>query len=476
MRGKAAGLVLLLTALARPAILRTQEKPLTQDQVMGLVRNNLGDESGAKLVEQRGLDFQPSEEFLQTLRRAGASDAFLKAVRSARFKALSGPAASRPLSRFQLLALLAKEVPSQRVAILVEERGIDFKPADGFLEAVEMAGADQTLLQTLRRAQPVRALRPANTPAEEAAKAEQEFRAALEAEPEKPALHLFLGYALAQQQKLDEAMTEYREALRLNPSFVAARIYLGSALFRKGDVDGAIGEYREALRLNPKSAVAHTSLGNALAIKGDLAGAMAECRQALSLDPNNWAAHLELGSLMRRQGDIDGAAAEAREALRIDPDLAVAHFELGLALEAKRDRQSALEQYRLAADLAPDVGTYRQNYERISRLLHKPVLPAATSGPVYSVGGGVSAPVPVFTPNPPYSEQARHAKYQGTVVLWIVVDPQGNVADVRVTKSLGLGLDEKAVETVRTWKFKPALRNGVPVPVRLSLEVTFRLF
>jgi TonB family protein len=99
-----------------------------------------------------------------------------------------------------------------------------------------------------------------------------------------------------------------------------------------------------------------------------------------------------------------------------------------------------------------------------------------TGGGPYSVGGGITAPIPIYKPEPAYSEEARKAKYQGTVVLWIVVDAQGNVTDSRVVRPLGLGLDEKAVETVRTWKFKPALRNGVPVPVRVIVEVTFRLF
>jgi TonB family protein len=97
-------------------------------------------------------------------------------------------------------------------------------------------------------------------------------------------------------------------------------------------------------------------------------------------------------------------------------------------------------------------------------------------GGVYSVGGGVSEPIPIFKPDPAYSEEARKAKYQGTVVLWIVVDAAGAVTDCRVVKPLGLGLDEKAVETVRTWKFKPAQRNGTPVPVRVMVEVSFRLF
>lgn len=97
-------------------------------------------------------------------------------------------------------------------------------------------------------------------------------------------------------------------------------------------------------------------------------------------------------------------------------------------------------------------------------------------GGAYSVGGGVSAPIPIYQPEPAYSEEARKAKYQGTVVLWIVVDASGAVVDSKVAKPLGLGLDEKAMETVRTWKFKPAMKNNVPVPVHVMVEVSFRLF
>jgi len=97
-------------------------------------------------------------------------------------------------------------------------------------------------------------------------------------------------------------------------------------------------------------------------------------------------------------------------------------------------------------------------------------------GGAYSVGGSVTAPIPIYKPEPPYSEEARKAKYQGTVVVLIVVDTQGSVTDARVVKPLGLGLDEKALDTVRTWKFKPGMRNGIPVPVRVMIEVSFRLF
>ena len=99
-----------------------------------------------------------------------------------------------------------------------------------------------------------------------------------------------------------------------------------------------------------------------------------------------------------------------------------------------------------------------------------------TGGGAYSVGGNVTAPIPIYKPDPPYSEEARKAKYQGTVVVLIVVDALGSVADARVVKPLGLGLDEKAIETIKTWKFKPGLKNGTPVPVRIMVEVSFRLF
>jgi TonB family protein len=97
-------------------------------------------------------------------------------------------------------------------------------------------------------------------------------------------------------------------------------------------------------------------------------------------------------------------------------------------------------------------------------------------GDVFSVGGLVSEPIPIYSPEPAYSEEARKAKFQGIVMLWVIVDAQGNVRNVQISKHLGMGLDEEAVKTVSTWRFKPALRQGVAVPVRAQVEVSFRLF
>ncbi len=97
-------------------------------------------------------------------------------------------------------------------------------------------------------------------------------------------------------------------------------------------------------------------------------------------------------------------------------------------------------------------------------------------GGVFKVGGGVSAPRALSTPDPEYSEEARKAKYQGTVVLWLVVDQYGRPQNLRVARSLGLGLDEKAIEAVRQWKFEPAMKDGRAVAVQINVEVNFRLY
>src|SRR5215813_4901667 len=97
-------------------------------------------------------------------------------------------------------------------------------------------------------------------------------------------------------------------------------------------------------------------------------------------------------------------------------------------------------------------------------------------GGVFRVGGGVSAHRDLNTPDPEYSEEARKAKYQGTCVLWLIVDSQGKPRDIKVARSLGLGLDEKAIEAVRNWRFDPAMKDGKPVAVQINVEVSFRLY
>jgi periplasmic protein TonB len=100
-----------------------------------------------------------------------------------------------------------------------------------------------------------------------------------------------------------------------------------------------------------------------------------------------------------------------------------------------------------------------------------------TGGGAFRPGtGGVGYPSCVYCPSPEYSEDARKAKYQGTVVLQVVIQPDGHATNISVVKSPGLGLDEKAMEAVKTWRFKAALGpTGTPVATVTTIEVNFRL-
>jgi len=100
----------------------------------------------------------------------------------------------------------------------------------------------------------------------------------------------------------------------------------------------------------------------------------------------------------------------------------------------------------------------------------------ADTGEVYRIGGGVKAPRPASTPDPKYTDPARLARFQGTVILAMVIDRTGHPKEVIVLRPLGFGLDDMAVAAVNGWRFKPAERDGNPIAVRMRVEISFRLY
>jgi TonB family protein len=95
---------------------------------------------------------------------------------------------------------------------------------------------------------------------------------------------------------------------------------------------------------------------------------------------------------------------------------------------------------------------------------------------LHYVGDGITPPKAKSSPDPEYSEEARKGKYMSVVRIAGTVDPLGSFTDLCVVQAAGSGLDEKAIETVKTWKFEPATLRGEPVAVRLNVEVSFRLY
>jgi protein TonB len=91
----------------------------------------------------------------------------------------------------------------------------------------------------------------------------------------------------------------------------------------------------------------------------------------------------------------------------------------------------------------------------------------------YRVGRGVRAPKATHAPDPEYSQATRQKKLQGTVALALIVDQSGKPSTIIVTQSFGHGLDEKALDAVRTWAFNPATFQGQPVPVGINVHFNF---
>ncbi len=97
-------------------------------------------------------------------------------------------------------------------------------------------------------------------------------------------------------------------------------------------------------------------------------------------------------------------------------------------------------------------------------------------GDLYATGNGVSMPRAIYSPEPEFSEEARRSKYQGEVTLLATIGADGRTRDLLVVRSLGMGLDEKAIAAVRTWRFEPAKKDGRPVAVQMNIIVSFHLF
>jgi protein TonB len=97
-------------------------------------------------------------------------------------------------------------------------------------------------------------------------------------------------------------------------------------------------------------------------------------------------------------------------------------------------------------------------------------------GGVMHPGGEITKPDLIYAPDPEFSEEARRAKFSGNVLVYLWVDEHGNPSHVRVIRGIGMGLDEKAVEAVRQYKFKPAMLHGKPVKVDMDVDVDFHIF
>lgn len=178
-----------------------------------------------------------------------------------------------------------------------------------------------------------------------------EFREVLRIDPLDADGHHNLGNALARQGRLEEAVDQFHEALRIHPGHAKAHYDLGNALARQGLLETALIHFREALRYSPRNASAHYNAGRILLERRKLEDAMDHFRQALLVDPAHVKAHYYLAMALAEQGDFEGAGKEFREALRVEPYLAPAHEGLARVLSAQGKKDEAVQHYQEAMRL-----------------------------------------------------------------------------------------------------------------------------
>jgi len=388
--------------MAGPAMLsaspQASQAPLSKEQVLGLVRNQLGDETGARAIRERGIDFEPTEDFLGALKSVGASDAFIAAIEAA-FEAWkttrhpaaeqpgthpqapathpqapatppiaptpgAPPAAQTPLDFEQILDLMINKIPSPRMAALVKERGIDFHADEGTLSLFESLGAKDDLLKALRSAKMLSQGWQVDRATEKihAQLAEADYTEKLQRDPKNHIVRTALFFARSTQGKKDGGVELFREGVRLEPNDAWSHTMLAMAL-GVDNREEAGQELRKAIRLQPNFYLAHEFLAGLLETEKDWKPAIVEFREVARLKPD-WAdPHVHIGKILSENlEDHDGAIHEYQQATRLDSNNDDVFWNLGEQLMYWKDNPAeAIAPFRTACELDPDNYTYHHS-------------------------------------------------------------------------------------------------------------------
>lgn len=318
-RIRQSGLIFVALLVITSGSFAWSQKPLTQQQILGLLQGGVASQRIAFLVSARGIDFEVTPELLQTLKDDGAQKDLLNALQQAN-----------------------KQVSPQAEIFAEKNR-----------QAKEEVAQGKSLLE--RKIWP---------------QAEGALRRAIQLDPTDPAAHFYLGHALSEEKHWDQAVAEYRETILLAPDSAPAHCNLGNALLAKHELKEAIEQYQEALSLDSKDEKAAYGLGVVFYHQGNMPTAAKQFRTSVELDPTDIDAICALGLTLFRQNDLPGALKEYRRALRLNASNATAHAGVAYVLLKQGQRQAALKEFRLAASLAPGDVSYRSTYIKLRQQLN----------------------------------------------------------------------------------------------------------
>lgn len=372
-----------------------------------------------------------------------------------------------PLSKDEVLDLLTSKTPSKVIISTIQQNGIAFQPTPQVLEEFRKAGADKAVLAALREAwhadtpkplgdKEIRMMLAEDVPSENIASAVLQrgidFQPAgnyleeLRSEGAKDGLIDMLRAAVPRPFSKDELVQQLRA--RMDQDWIAQKIQQRGIDFEPGNENlqvlrnaGARAPLLETIR-NSKRAKPFVAQTPPVPLGPKLASPLVEGKPA---------------TLICEPSDSDV------------PVFAVPN-DLGKIVARLKCREHVTFLGRVVAPPGVDRIRYADGKEGF-------VASSYLEVPIATPGGGVTAPSKIYCPDPPYTPEARHDRIEGVVQLWIIIDAQGNVSDIReISKLLGGGLDKSAIDTVKTWRFNPSTREGAPVPVRVMVEVSFHLY
>jgi TonB family protein len=279
--------------------------------------------------------------------------------------------------------------------------------------------------------------------------------------------------AYAQQRKYGEAQKLLETGLAIreqtsgpqSATYAAGLVKLGDLALRRRQPKEAEAFYTKAISLGDRPEVVPALLYLGMH-QTDYEQAFGYFQRALNVDnsgPDATRALMWMALTRQRQDRIPDAEGFFNDAISRGSSIAAGNaMEMYARLMETQGRKSDADAMHARAQ-----ETWKANRPPAT------AVPAAST--VYKVGGGTSAPSLLSKIEPEYSEEARAMKYSGTAVLSIEVGPDGLAYNIQPVKSLGFGLDQKAIEAIQQWKFNPGIKDGQPVTVKATIEVNFRL-
>jgi TonB family protein len=288
------------------------------------------------------------------------------------------------------------------------------------------------------------------------------------------------GIQLYQQGDAVGAIKVLKEALKMHPDDADAWYYLGLALNSQGLIAEARTRFVRLIELRPDSFDAHAKLAYALILANKPESAVAMGQRAIELGDQSPEAHYAIAEANFRTDSPEKAIQEAEAALLMKPDFlpalitkSLAHFQLKQYSEAA----DSLDKFLASSPDNVDANVWSDQLRAMrDRALKSTATPAA-SEPTVLTGKGVTQKARVLSkPEPSYTEAARYAGVEGSVVLRGVFSSDGEVKHLEVIRALGYGLTTQAVRAARQIKFQPATKDGRNVSMYIQLEYNFNLY